>query len=279
MKDKWVQLLCRLNQKLFLFLGIGLGAVLFVMVFEPFLVEPMDFESRVLFASGFGIILFLVIFFIGIACPSFFGDHSHEEYSELKAGIRNFLIWFLSSLFISLYLNFSRSVALTSFDIYKTTLICLLPPLIIGIHDKLLRLKEKNEALSLFAEILKKKIEVFENIEYSNSVDFFSENKNEKFSLLSSNILFIRSADNYAEIHYRDGSEIKKKLIRNTLKNIEQQIKAFPNLIRCHRVSIVNLQNIEKLVGNCNHQTLIIKGTEEQIPVSRSYIMKIKEAL
>jgi len=280
MKERWNQLLCLLNQKLILYLGIGLGMVLFVLVFEPFPLDHPDFESRVLFASGIGIIIFLVIFILGIVYPSFVHDNAREEnYPELQHGIRNFLIWFLSSVSISLYLNFIKSVSLTIYDVYKIVLICLLPPVIIGIYDKMLKLKEQNEKLALSGEILKRKIEAYENDNASKSVDLFPENSSEKFSLQSSDILYIKSADNYVEIHFMDGEQVKKQLIRNTLKNIEQQLREFPNFIRCHRICIVNTHKIERLVGNCNNHNLIIKGIPEQIPVSRSYFLKIKEAL
>jgi len=280
MKEKWNQLLCLINQKLFLFLGISLGTVLFVMVFDPFHVEQLDFENRILFASGFGLIIFLIVFLIGIAHPSFIGKAIEEEkYPELRLGIRNLLTWFLSALSISLYLNFLRPVSLTSYDVYKIALICLLPPVIIGIYEKLLELREKNEALLLSEEILKKKIGNLEQNESRELIDFYSENRSEKFSLLSSDILFIKSADNYTEIHYTEGDQIKKRLIRNTLKNLELQLEAFPNFIRCHRISIVNLHKIEKLVANCNTHALIIKGLEEKLPVSRSYFLKVKDSL
>ncbi len=280
MKEKWNQMLCLINQKLFLFLGISLGIVLFVMVFDPFHVEQLDFENRILFASGFGLIIFLIVFFIGIAHPSFIGKAIEEEkYPELRLGIRNLLIWFLSALSISFYLNFLKTVSLTSYDVYKIALICLLPPVIIGIYEKMLELREKNEALLLSEEILKKQISNLEQNESRELIDFYSENRSEKFSLQSSDILFIKSADNYAEIHYTEGDQLKKRLIRNTLKNLELQLEAFPNFIRCHRISIVNLHKIEKLVANCNTHALIIKGLEEKLPVSRSYFLKVKDSL
>jgi hypothetical protein len=280
MKENWNQLICLLNRKLILYLGIGLGAVLFVMVFEPFSVDLLDFEGRVLFASGFGIIIFLVIFLTGIAYPSFVRDYSQDEkYPELQHGKRNFLVWFLSFLSVTLYMTLFRSINFSPYDIYKTALICLLPPVITGIHDKLLKLREKNEALLMSEEILLKKIETYERDESNETIELYSENKSEKLSLISSDVLFIKSADNYAEIHYTDGDQIKKRLIRNTLKNIEIQIQEFPNFIRCHRISIVNVHKIERLVGNCNTHALIIKGIDEQLPVSRSCFLKVKEAL
>jgi DNA-binding LytR/AlgR family response regulator len=143
----------------------------------------------------------------------------------------------------------------------------------------LLKLKEQNEKLALSGEILKKKIDDYNNDNANKSIYLSPENTPEKFSFLCPDILYIKSADNYAEIHFMDGEQLKKQLIRNTLKNIEQQLRKFPNFIRCHRICIVNVHKIEKLVGNCNNHSLIIKGTLEQIPVSRSYFLKIKEAL
>jgi len=44
-------------------------------------------------------------------------------------------------------------------------------------------------------------------------------------------VAFIKSVDNYVEIAYKEGEHFRKKLIRNTLINIEHQMKPFPNFI------------------------------------------------
>jgi len=76
-----------------------------------------------------------------------------------------------------------------------------------------------------------------------------------------------------------EGNHIKKKLIRNTLKNTELHIKQYSNFIRCHRTCIVNMHYIEKLNHDYNSYWLKIKGYDEKIPVSRQYLLKLKEAL
>ncbi|HEY3389606.1 MAG TPA: LytTR family transcriptional regulator DNA-binding domain-containing protein, partial [Prolixibacteraceae bacterium] len=63
------------------------------------------------------------------------------------------------------------------------------------------------------------------------------------------------------------------------LKNIEQQLKPYPNFIRCHRICIVNTYYIEKLNRKFSNYWLTIKGSEELIPVSRQYLLKLKEAI
>jgi DNA-binding LytR/AlgR family response regulator len=92
-------------------------------------------------------------------------------------------------------------------------------------------------------------------------------------------VAFIRSADNYVEIVYRESEVSKKKLIRNTLKNIEQQIKIYSNFTRCHRICIINTHFIDRLEKSADNHWIIIKGYDEKIPVSRPYLLKIKELM
>ena len=81
------------------------------------------------------------------------------------------------------------------------------------------------------------------------------------------------------KLYIKTGEYYRKKLIV-ILKNIEFQIKQYSNFLRCHRICIVNLHYIEEKLNrtNTNHW-LTIKGFEEQVPVSRQYLIKIKESL
>ena len=90
-------------------------------------------------------------------------------------------------------------------------------------------------------------------------------------------LVFVKSADNYVEIGFRDGGEIKKKMIRNTLKNVEKQLEEFNNFVRTHRSCIVNIQYIDKLHKNFNTYWLTLDETRETIPVSRQYLMSVKD--
>jgi len=170
-------------------------------------------------------------------------------------------------------------VNLTSFLVFKVTLICLVPPLLLIFHDKNEALQLKNEALAIDKKIYQKQVNEFKNEQENISIDFSSSNDSEKVSLLISDVVLINSADNYVEIHYKKGDTFKKKLLRNTLKNIELQIKPYPIFVRCHRKYIINSNYIEELNGNCNHHQLFLKEYKEPIPVSRQYFYKIKDAL
>jgi DNA-binding LytR/AlgR family response regulator len=111
------------------------------------------------------------------------------------------------------------------------------------------------------------------------NIELFSENKADKILLRSADLVLVRSADNYTEIVYKENEQFKKKLIRNTLRNIEDRLGFYPGFIRCHRTCIINKDYIEKLVRDYAGQKIILKGYDAEIPVSRQYQLLVKEAL
>ena len=140
-------------------------------------------------------------------------------------------------------------------------------------------LKKENQALRKEIEIVQGKVEKYEDDYQSQPIEFISESSSDSFSLIISEVAFIKSADNYVEIVYREDEQFKSKLIRNTMKNIELQLKSNSSFVRCHRTCIVNANYIEKLSKDLNNHWLSIKGYEEHIPVSRQYLLKIREAI
>ncbi len=261
-------------------MGIGLGVFLFVLIFKPFPLDHIEFDERKLFVLGLGALVFLVLFIVRIVYPCLMeNNYQHETKTALHSLLSGFIIWLVCTVIFSVYLNFAGFVSPSSYLVFKIVLICLAPPLILAFYDKMAELKRQNEALILEEKIIQQKIGKNEADHLNRSIEFIAETNAEKVSLLVKDILFIKSADNYAEIHYYDADLVKKKLVRNTLKNIELQIRAYPGFIRCHRICIVNTHQIEKLNGNCNHHSLILKGCDEEIPVSRQYFLKLKEAL
>jgi DNA-binding LytR/AlgR family response regulator len=140
-------------------------------------------------------------------------------------------------------------------------------------------LKQFNDTLLFRIDFLQRKIGKYEVADLNHSIEFISEKKDEIIHLLIVNILFFKAADNYVEIHSLEDEQVKKKLIRNTLRNIEIQIKPFKNFVRCHRNCIVNIDHVENSTTFCKDHTLIIKGHHDKIPVSRQFLLKINEAL
>jgi DNA-binding LytR/AlgR family response regulator len=274
------QLISLLKEELGLFLSISFGVFLFILFFQPFPLDNFDFNNKLLFVSGFGAIVFLFMFILRIAFPwLLYNKNQSNNEPVLTSYLSGFIILALSSVAFTFYLRYVGFVNISFYIVFKVVLICLAPSVALGLYDVITELRLQNESLIIEKKIIQKKVEKYEEDILNKSIEFVSENLTENFSLIIAEVAFIKSADNYVEIVYKEGDNFKKKLIRNTLKNIEQQIKPYSNFIRCHRICIVNMHYIEKLNRNYNNHWLSIKGYNEQIPVSRQYLLKLKETL
>lgn len=112
----------------------------------------------------------------------------------------------------------------------------------------------------------------------SNSIQLSGDTK-ESVALYPNDILYLESSGNYVKINFLADNVLKVKQIRTTISRLEAELHEYPYLIKCHRAFIVNTQHITKIEGNSQGLKLQIKHMIEEIPVSRSYIKKIKDGL
>jgi len=280
MNKKLNQIFCLINEKLGLFLSISLGVFLFVLFFQPFPLDKFDFNNLLIFVAGLGAIIFLFMVLVRVAFPMFIQNENQNNHEPLiPSYMGGFILLVLSSVAFAFYLHYVGLVGISFYIMLKVVLICLAPPVILWLYDTLKELKQQNELLVKEKKIIQQQIEKYEEDYLNKSLEFSSENSTEKLTFRIVEVVFIKSADNYVEIVYKEDNLFKKKLIRNTLKNIEQQIKPYSNFIRCHRICIVNTHYIEKLNRDYNNHWLTLKGYDEPIPVSRQYLLKLKETL
>jgi len=274
------QLVEDLKQELGLLLSISFGVFLFVLFFQPFTFENFDFDNSLLFVAGLGTIVFVIMVIIRIVIPWIFRKEKQEtKVLVLPAYFNAFIILVMSSIAFEFYLRYVGMVHITFFITIKVILICLATVLISGFYDMVDELRQQNELLIIEKKSIQKQLVKYQDELQNKSIEFISENNSENLSLLISEVAVIKSADNYVEIIFKEGNIFKKKLIRNTLRNIELQIKQYSNFIRVHRICIVNINYIDKLIRSNNNHLLIISGYDEQIPVSRQYLLRLKETL
>jgi DNA-binding LytR/AlgR family response regulator len=279
-KEKLYQFSKSLNDNLKLFVSISLGIFLFILFFQPFPLDSFDFNNKLIFVSGFGAIVYLIMFLVRVVFSWIFLDKNKNGYDPVFAStMSGFIIMVLSSVSFAFYLRYVGSGTITFFIMIKIILICLVPPVILSIYDKTKNLAQQNESLILEKKIIQHQIEKYEEDYLNKSIELISDNNTENLNLLIAELAFIKSADNYVEVVYKEGDTLKKKLLRNTLKNIEQQLRQYTNFIRCHRTCVVNVHFVDKLTRTYNNHWLVIKEYHEQIPVSRQYLLKLKEVL
>jgi len=257
------------------FLSIGFGVFLFILFYQPFPLDDFDFNNRLIFIAGFAAIVFLIMIIIRISFLLFFLNINPR--TTLPVFIQGFLIFVLSSVAFAFYLYYVGKVPISFYIMLKVSLICLAVPIILWLYDFIKHLKISNILLSEERKSLQKRITEYQDNYMNQPVVFTSDNGADTIKLMNSDVAFIRSADNYVEVVYLETDEFKRKLIRNTMKDIEQQIKAYSNFIRCHRICIVNIHFIEKLNKSNDSYHISIRGYEEKLPVSRQYLLRLKE--
>ncbi len=104
----------------------------------------------------------------------------------------------------------------------------------------------------------------------SKMVALKDENGKVKYSFLHENLLFFEAADNYVSVYFLQEGKVQRRLLRNSLKNIEGQLSGY-TFKRCHRSFLINLRNLEFTQKDSKRLQLKMKGVGTFIPVSQKY--------
>jgi len=280
MNRKLNQFVTLLKEDLGLFLSISFGVFLFVLFFQPFDLSAFDFNNRLLFVAGLAAISFTIMSLVRIGLPWIIQKYDQNRFDPILPQYMNsFIILALATASFTLYIHYVGSVEITFYTVFKIGLICIALPVSLRWYDLIRELKLQNASLISEKEAVLDQMEKYEEDYLIKSVEFISDSSSENLSLLVADVALLKSADNYVEIVFKEGEELKSKLIRNTLKNIELQLKPYSNFIRCHRICIVNAHYVEKLEKDNTNHWILIKGFNERIPVSRQYLLNVKETI
>lgn len=115
-----------------------------------------------------------------------------------------------------------------------------------------------------------------EVVDQNKYVELKGENNADILIVERNNLLFIQSIDNYVQVHYKEGKEFKKEILRSTLANIGVQAGF---LWQPHRSYLINLTQDFKLIGNSQKAQLAIEGYVDLLPVARSSYKALKNHL
>jgi len=103
-------------------------------------------------------------------------------------------------------------------------------------------------------------------------INISSSLKKESLSFYANELLFVTSDGNYVFFYLFRNRKVIKVPIRNSISNIEDQLKRIPYYFRCHRAFIVNLNMVQYKKGNAWGYHLSISNCEDKIPVSRKNV-------
>jgi LytTr DNA-binding domain len=104
-------------------------------------------------------------------------------------------------------------------------------------------------------------------------------NNRVELNIFLNELYFFKASDNYIEIFHKNTEGVNRTIIRNTLKDIENQFLDIPQMFRCHKAFIVNTEKVKEVSGNAKGYFLTLEDVSDKIPVSRSNIEAMKKCL
>ena len=259
--------------------GISLGMFLFILFFQPVELENFDFNNRLLIMAGYGVIILIILAAARLLMPWIFPKSITKGNWYLKQEIfLNASIWILNSTAYAFYTRYVAQVNITMYLMVKIIILCFAPIIVLIIINERKFLRKYLKSLTeQESEVMKTGNKTDDHS--SDKVEFYSESRSEKITLAIHDLLLIQSADNYIEFTYKENDSIQKSLVRNTLKNVEEQLKNYGSIIRCHRTFIVNINHVSRFTKSYQGFRLKLTGLDKEVPVSRQYLLKVKEGL
>lgn len=149
------------------------------------------------------------------------------------------------------------------------------------LNDQLKRLQEETEQQTKDADVNKPtpvSKTPSDNVQ-SPSVLTLTGTTNESVTLQISDLLYVEAVGNYVKVCRLHDGKVHTDMLRATSKQIEDELRPYPMIIRCHRAFLVNLGQVEKIISNSSAMQLIIRHSHDALPVSRSNVAGVKAAI
>jgi hypothetical protein len=265
-------------------LGIGLFIFLFLAVFVPLETQktPGSVPSALVIKLGFGLISFALGFAYDAFIPRLFPKLFFSGQGKFKHVIAYILgILVLIGLGNALYYHWTSSADSLCHDLFMfqlyTAAIGIIPVTFTVLFDQYWHLRQHiRNAEAINRELGNHRPKGINPSEEEESVTLTSNNRRETLSVPRSRLLFIKSAGNYIEVFTDENGRVKKHLLRNTIKRVDDHLGRKPFITRCHRAYLVNVWNIQKVTGDSQGFRVTVRVGGLEVPVSRGYLKQFR---
>jgi hypothetical protein len=254
---------------------ISIGVPLFLFLLQPFGFSLLPKHDKFYLIIGFGVITFLALSLHLLFITSLFP----KTFTSSKWNVKKEIFWNLWILFTILtgYFVYCKSLDIMKFDfnmVIKLILTATIPisALIIINQNRMLRSRLK------FADDINKKLQDHKSIQ-DKIIYFNSDYQKDSLAIKVNLLLFIRSANNYIEVFWKDGDLVKNQMVRCSMAYAEEVLKEHKFIIKCHRSFIVNINCIDRFEGNLQGYKLFFEKIDFPIPVSKSFASKLEELI
>jgi hypothetical protein len=249
-------------------------------VFQPFGISNIK-EYKYVILLGYMLVTFLSLSVLSFLFPALWKNYYKESNWTVGKELLNLLLTVLTiglgNSFYS-FLFFSTRLDLITIAFYlAVTLIVSIFPVTLFIILRQNRLLSRN--LQAVTEMNQKLVVAKVPSSLPERVVTIEGNGKETLDIEVGAFLFAESNGNYLNVFFSTEGVVKKKVMRCTMKQMEDTFAEFPFIVKCHRAFMVNTDTIEKVKGNSQGYRLLLSGVEDEIPVSRAYSKQLKDII
>ena len=266
-----------IQQKLMMSITLAMMIMFSIILSNP-IDNPDSFVLQFFKVGAYGFITFFVTALLNIILPFTFRDWFDIDKWTVRKMILFSLLSIISigmanALFAFVYDNPNKHAVSFSFFIavlYQTILIGFFPSVIFVFYgERRLYQRNNQRALELIKALRKEKKNQEKTLEAEKFV--LAKNTKDEIEIASDDLFFIKSEGNYCQLVFKNNNVIASKLIRSSLKEMEQIFLETSHIIRCHKSYIVNLDLVRNVTGNAKGYSFHMEELKTVIPVSRSF--------
>ncbi|MBT8267955.1 MAG: LytTR family transcriptional regulator [Bacteroidia bacterium] len=254
------------RKNLALLILVGLAASLFILIYNPFNIRTDTGQWYLdLVIFGLGVLFILSVLFLEVLVPKLFPG-PFKKWTLGKA-----LIWYAIVIVFIAAANFMYKSAWGNFNEFSWSDFLL----VLG-RTMVISFTVCFFVLGIWQYLNRNKISSL----LANETYTVETLNGKSVALRLNDILFIRSDDNYVDVHYLSEGKRNKIVLRSSLKNIESQVvNRFSPIIRCHRQYLINTRFFQIKNQSSRSMLLSLKKNEDQVPVSKQFVKQVKKNL
>lgn len=257
----------------------GVFVWLFLFFFKPFgtQIEAGEEWSYFVVCLYFGLVTWGVFMLIGLLCrfsPKIVREEGWVIGKEILFTVLVVSLIGVGNLLLA-HCLFGIPLTLNSFWNWQVLTFMLgVLPTMIGVFFVQIRLQKRYAAA---ANSLNQQVGAYHKLAHpaapegaQQKVTLMGDNQGETLTLEPEQVRYLAAADNYVQVFFVKNGAPQSKMLRATLRKMEDTLAAWPQFFRCHRTYLVNLNQVTRVSGNAQGYRLHFEEMEETVPVSRN---------
>lgn len=244
----------------------GILVVLVILGLEPWGTEQFQVPMRVLKLSGYGLAVLL----------SFAAVHAVDILRLQIRRIRSRPEWRLGDELISWLLLFSSVAGLTC--IYHALVIDQSALSWSALIDWTVQIMVPMALLlAVPIGLLQKRLlgHARQRRKLAGTIVIRGRNMDDRVRFRPDDFVCAEAQQNYVALHYLEAGQSRQRLIRATLREVEQQL---PGALRVHRSWLINPMQVEQVTGNQRQRRIRLSGVARAVPVSGEFDLTLLQS-